>query len=79
MSLLQELSPRRGANKPVTKPNILKHWFAEMGIPGARIAEKLGVSPMCISKWLNGQVRVPKERDAQLHALAREIKSLLKD
>jgi hypothetical protein len=45
-----------------------------MGILNARIADKLGVGAMCISKWLNGQVKVPKERNEQLHALAKKIK-----
>ncbi|MDO9531601.1 MAG: hypothetical protein Q7O12_05655 [Deltaproteobacteria bacterium] len=78
MGLLQELTAvKRGANKEITRPHILKHWFAERGIPNVRIAEKLGVKPMSISKWLNGQVRVPKERNEQLYALAQEIKALI--
>jgi len=78
MDLLQRLTTRgRSANKSITKRHVLKDFFVDMGIPLHKIGEELGVSAMCISKWLNGVVKIPVERNKQLHDLAREIKSLI--
>ncbi|TRZ51884.1 hypothetical protein D4S03_04325 [bacterium] len=68
---------RRKRTKPENqpKPLVIKSFFKQHGVPNVRLAERLGVNEMCISRWLNGRVPIPDDKLAQLKEIVKEIKA----